>query len=76
MGTFNSEIKISDKPIMAAQNIEIPNVSKKECGNCKSMNVICVFNESAGSIIGWYSDIEFYCNDCGKYTLYSDDYDS
>lgn len=76
MGTFNSEIKISDKPILAKQTEEIKINVKKECGNCKSMNVICIYNQSAGSIIGWYSDIEFFCKDCGKYTLYSDDYDS
>lgn len=76
MGTFSSKVKISDTPIKATQNTEIKGLAKKECGNCKSINVICVFNESAGSIIGCYSDIEFYCNDCGKYTLYSYDYDS
>ncbi len=76
MGTSSSEIKISDTPILAKDQIEIIINLKKECGNCKSLNTICIYNRSAGSIIGYFSDLEILCNDCGKYTLYSDEYDS
>jgi len=76
MGTSSSEVKISDKPILATEHIEIVIHPKKECGHCKSLNTICINNRSAGSIIGYFSDLDILCNDCGKYTLYSDEYDS
>ena len=77
MGDFTNSMKISQTPILAPKNwTEIENDSKKKCGKCKSENTVCIYKYFSGSIIGYTKEDEFYCNDCGYFTLYEIDYDS
>jgi hypothetical protein len=52
------------------------NIPAKKCAKCGSLNTVCVFRQSAGSIIGAWSDEEFYCYDCKYFTLYEFEYNT
>ncbi len=77
MGTFSNKYTYSDAPKFAADNTPLEKINRKAvCLNCSSSNTYCVYEQTNGSIIGWYSDAEFFCPDCGKYSQYCDEYDS
>lgn len=76
MGDFSHSMKILKKPILAPKDwIEI-DIKKKKCGKCESENTVCVYKYFSGCNIGYTNEEEFYCNDCGYFTLYEDDYES
>jgi hypothetical protein len=66
MGEFSNSIKVSDTLILVKEHSEIEVDPQREWGNCKSMNLICIYDRSAGSIIEYYCPMEFFCNDCWK----------
>ena len=77
MGDFFNNIKVSKNPIKTTANQKKAiNKKKKKCNNCNSENTVCVFYDAFGCIIGWTVEEEYFCNDCGYYTLYTSEYDS
>ena len=48
----------------------------RPCKHCGSKNTVCVFDDSAGSIIGYHAEEEFLCSDCGYFTAYIIHYES
>ena len=76
MGDFFHEIKVSKEPILSSKDWKKINKKTKKCGNCKSENTVCIHSHATGCNIGWDVEEEFFCNDCGFFTLYEDSYES
>ena len=77
MGDTSEIIRTSKTPIYSKGNLKpVEENRKQNCKNYVSENTFCVFSETSGSIIGVYSDIEYFCNDCTDYTIYEFEYDS
>ena len=77
MGEFSEIIRTSKIPVYSKGNMAVVKENRKQnCNNCGSENTICVYSQGQGSIIGAYSDIEYFCNDCKHYTIYEFEYDS
>ena len=77
MGDFTRSIDVYDSP-RPREDEGIPEKLRpdKPCADCGSEDTECIYYEGGGSIIGTWSESEHLCRECGKYTVYQEEYES
>ena len=76
MGSSHEEVKINNLRTLAGSDEILPITPLKPCASCKSDYTVCIYADGAGSIVGYWSEQEFKCLDCGMYSVYFYEYDS
>ena len=77
VGEFETKTHCGPGPRLAPEKAApIRDHVSRPCKHCGSKNTVCVFDDSAGSIIGYHAEEEFLCSDCGYFTAYIIHYES
>ncbi|MEZ6187937.1 MAG: hypothetical protein R3F62_23380 [Planctomycetota bacterium] len=76
MGDFTHDVFSHDAPRHPEQGPPRRHVAPRPCAACGSADTVCTFAMGGGSLIGTWSEEEFCCLACGRFTTYVDEYES